>query len=66
MWCAHCGSEMKRREDGAWPRCCDGQGYWTREAPLARDRWYPHTEAEGFHAYLSANWPAGVRPVLPE
>ena len=66
MYCAECGSEMKRREYGAWHRCCNGIGYWWHQPPIVTDKWFgePQTH-EGFWLYKTVNWPKSLLATLP-
>lgn len=56
QWCASCGIEMRRRDDGAWHSCCGNLGYWADVAPLPQDRWWPVTHKDGRWFYPTAKW----------
>lgn len=54
MLCHQCRKPMTRRADGAWPRCCDGLGYWIRTQALPMDRC--GGERNGMTFCPSAGW----------
>lgn len=51
MWCGQCGSVLKSMGHGATQRCCDGTAYWSVNAPLAKDHWWPVLIVEGLFEY---------------
>ena len=67
MWCAECGQLMPPLDYGGYAKCCNGLGYWTKQAPLSRDIWWPVVQNKGLYLYRNEDkWPAGLLPVVPE
>jgi len=67
MYCAECGHEMKQREDGAYPKCCEGRGYWFNQKPLPEDNQLPVQEYKGFYLYKNyLKWPRTLKPKAPK
>lgn len=66
MWCAECGKPMPPLDYGGWQRCCNGLGYWTKDAPLPKDAWWPVIRSGPYYLYRNeSQWPKRQKPVAP-
>ena len=65
MWCAECGDAMTRNDNGTWNSHCFNLGYWTKDAPLKDDSWWPIMKSNGYCFYPTVNWPKHKKPRSP-